>query len=217
MKSHLIGFLMNFWISFSLAFYFHSGEREEKCIIEDIPRDTLVIGNYKVQRWDVQIQDFLESAPGLGMIVTVKSPSAEVQLSKLYGPQGTFSFTSYLSGEHFICLQSNSTRFVALAGSKLRIHLDIRVGEHFLDESVVQAKDKVNELNIILEHLIEEINHVSKEQNYEREREEKFRKTSEGTNSNIVWWAIVQTLILISIGIWQIKSLRDFFISKKLV
>ncbi|NWS49989.1 TMD11 protein, partial [Probosciger aterrimus] len=172
---------------------------------------------YKVERWDTQIQDFLESAPGLGMIVTVKTPSAEVLLSKLYGPQGTFSFTSYLSGGHFICLQSNSTRLVSLPGSKLRIHLDIRVGEHFLDESVVQAKDKVNELNIRLEHLIEQIHHVSKQQNYEREREEKFRKTSEATNSNIVWWAIVQTLILISIGIWQTKSLRDFFISKKLV
>jgi len=44
MKSQLIGFLTNFWISFSLALYFHSGEREEKCIIEDVPSDTLVIG-----------------------------------------------------------------------------------------------------------------------------------------------------------------------------
>jgi len=48
--------------------------------------------------------------------------------------------------------------------------LDIRVGEHFLDESVVQAKDKVNEVNVRLEHLIEQIRHVSKEQNYERVR-----------------------------------------------
>ncbi|KAM9237061.1 transmembrane emp24 domain-containing protein 11-like [Leptosomus discolor] len=217
MKSQLTGFLTSFWISFSFALYFHSGEREEKCIIEDVPSDTLVIGSYKVQRWDIHKQDFLESAPGLGMFVTVTTPSAEVLLSKLYGPQGAFSFTSYLSGEHVICLQSNSTRFVAFAGSKLRIHLDIRVGEHLLDESVVQAKDKVDEVNLRLEHLIEQINHVTKEQNYEREREEKFRKTSEETNSNILWWAIVQTLILISIGIWQIKSLRDFFISKKLV
>lgn len=37
---------MNFWISFSLALYFHSGEREEKCIIEDVPSDTLVTGRY---------------------------------------------------------------------------------------------------------------------------------------------------------------------------
>uniref|UniRef100_A0A8C3XZG2 GOLD domain-containing protein n=1 Tax=Catharus ustulatus TaxID=91951 RepID=A0A8C3XZG2_CATUS len=168
MKSKLIGFLMNFWISFSLALYFHIGEREEKCVIEDIPSDTLVVGNYKVQRWDIHTHDFLESAPGLGMFVTVTTPTGEVLLSKLYGPQGTFSFTSYLSGEHIICFQSNSTRFAVIAGSKL-------------------------------------------------EREEKFRKTSEETNSNILWWAIVQTLILISVGIWQIKSLRDFFIAKKLV
>ncbi|KFU91587.1 Transmembrane emp24 domain-containing protein 11, partial [Chaetura pelagica] len=196
---------------------FHSAEREEKCIIEDVPSDTLVIGNYKVQRWDIHQHEFLESAPGLGMFVTVTAPSAEVQMSKLYGPQGTFSFTSEMSGEHIICLQSNSTRFVAFAGSKLRIHLDIRVGEHFFDESAVQAKDKVNEVKLRLEHLIEQVYHVTKEQNYEREREEKFRKTSEETNSNILWWAIAQTLILIFIGIWQIKSLRDFFISKKLV
>ena len=52
---------------------------------------------------------------------------------------------------------------------------------------------------------------------FPQEREEKFRKTSEQTNSNILWWAVVQTLILVSIGIWQIKSLRDFFIAKKLV
>ncbi|XP_072192280.1 transmembrane emp24 domain-containing protein 11-like [Excalfactoria chinensis] len=217
MKSQLIGFLMSFWISFSLALYFHSGEREEKCVIEDIPSDTLVTGHYKVQKWDIHNRDFLDSAPGLGMFVTVTTPTSEVLLSKLYGPTATFSFTSYLSGEHVICLQSNSTKLVAFAGSKLRIHLDIRIGEHFLDEAVVQAKDKVNEVNIRIEHLLEQIHHISREQNYEREREEKFRKTSEQTNSNILWWAVVQTIILLSIGIWQIKSLRDFFITKKLV
>lgn len=46
MKSQLIGFLINFWISSSIALYFHSGEREEKCIIEDVPSDTLVTGRY---------------------------------------------------------------------------------------------------------------------------------------------------------------------------
>lgn len=39
-----------------------------------------------------------------------------------------------------------------------------------MDESEVQAKDKVNEVNLQLEHLIEQIHHVSKEQNYERVR-----------------------------------------------
>ncbi|XP_019408193.1 PREDICTED: transmembrane emp24 domain-containing protein 11-like [Crocodylus porosus] len=217
MKNQLIGFLFCFWIVLSQPFYFHSGEREEKCIIEDIPSETLVIGSYIVQRWDMHEQTFLESAPGLGMYVTITTPTEEVLLSKLYGPQGKFSFTSHVSGEHSICLQSNSTRLISFGGSKLRIHLDIRVGEHLIDEVIAQAKDKVNEANFRVEHLIEQIHHISKEQNYQRQREEYFRLTSEQTNSNILWWAFVQTLILILVGIWQIKCLKDFFIAKKLV
>ena len=49
-----------------------------------------------------------------------------------------------------------------------RIHLDIRVGEHDLDAAITQAKDKVNEVSFKLEHLIEQIEQIVKEQNYQR-------------------------------------------------
>lgn len=49
-----------------------------------------------------------------------------------------------------------------------RIHLDIRVGEHDLDAAIAQAKDKVNEVTFKLEHLIEQIEQILKEQNYQR-------------------------------------------------
>lgn len=51
---------------------------------------------------------------------------------------------------------------------KQRIHLDIRVGEHDLDAAVAQAKDKVNEVTFKLEHLMEQIEQILKEQNYQR-------------------------------------------------
>ncbi|XP_001510869.2 transmembrane emp24 domain-containing protein 11-like [Ornithorhynchus anatinus] len=217
MKISILLFLLNFWFAFSPAFYFHSGEREEKCIIEDIPSDTLITASFKVQQWDITTHDFLESAPGLGMFVTITTFRDEILMSKLYGPQGKFSFTTHSPGEHNICLQSNSTRLATFGGSKLRIHLDIRVGEHDLDSAIAQAKDKVNQVSFKLEHLTEQIEHIVKEQNYQRAREEHFRMTSEDTNSNVFWWALVQTLILISVGIFQMKSLKDFFIAKKLV
>ena len=37
-------FIFGLYFSLSAAFYFHAGEREEKCIIEDIPSDTLLTG-----------------------------------------------------------------------------------------------------------------------------------------------------------------------------
>nr|XP_024429693.1 transmembrane emp24 domain-containing protein 11 [Desmodus rotundus] len=210
-------FLLSFCFSLTTAFYFHTGEREEKCIIEDIPSDTLITGTFKIQQWDMVRHDFLESAPGLGLFVTVTTYNEEVLLSKLYGPQGTFHFTSHSPGEHIICLESNSTRLVSFGGSKLRVHLDIRVGEHDLGAAIAQAKDKVNEVSFKLEHLTEQIEQIVKEQNYQRDREEKFRATSEDTNSNVLRWAFAQTLTLISVGVLQMKHLQHFFIAKKLV
>jgi hypothetical protein len=49
-----------------------------------------------------------------------------------------------------------------------RIHLDIRVGEHDLDAAIVQAKDKVNEVTFKLQHLIEQVEQILKEQDYQR-------------------------------------------------
>uniref|UniRef100_F7HTK4 GOLD domain-containing protein n=1 Tax=Callithrix jacchus TaxID=9483 RepID=F7HTK4_CALJA len=213
----MLTFLLCFGFPVSTAFYFHAGEREEKCVIEDIPSDTLVTGTFKIQQWDTGRHTFLESAPGLGMFVTITTYNDEVILSKLYGPQGTFHFTSHSPGEHIICLESNSTKLVSFGGSRLRIHLDIRVGEHDLDAAIAQAKDKVNELTFELEHLIEQIKQIIKEQNYQRDREENFRMISEDTNSNVLWWAFAQILIFISVGIFQMKYLKDFFIAKKLV
>lgn len=37
-------------------------------------------GNYKVQKWDIHKQGFLDSAPGLGMFVTVTTPTTEVNI-----------------------------------------------------------------------------------------------------------------------------------------
>ncbi|XP_076980632.1 transmembrane emp24 domain-containing protein 11 isoform X2 [Tamandua tetradactyla] len=185
--------------------------------MEDIPSDTLITGTFKVQQWDIGRHDFLESAPGLGMFVTVTTYNDEVLLSKLYGPQGTFYFTSHSPGEHIICLESNSTKLVSFGGSELRVHLDVRVGERDVDAAMAQAKDKVNEVSIKLEHLIEQMQQIVKEQNYQRDREENFRMTSENTNGNVLCWAFAQTLILISVGLFQMKHLKDFFIAKKLV
>ncbi|KAI4542641.1 hypothetical protein MG293_006767 [Ovis ammon polii] len=83
-------------------------------------------GSFKIQQWDLGRHDFLESAPGLGMFVTVTTYNDE------------------------------------------RVHLDIRVGEHDLDAAITQAKDKVNEVSFKLEHLIEQIEQIVKEQNYQR-------------------------------------------------
>ncbi|XP_046526514.1 transmembrane emp24 domain-containing protein 4 [Equus quagga] len=197
--------------------YFHIGETEKRCFIEEIPDETMVIGNYRTQMWDKQKEVFLPSTPGLGMHVEVKDPEGKVVLSRQYGSEGRFTFTSHTPGEHQICLHSNSTRMALFAGGRLRVHLDIQVGEHANNYPEIAAKDKLTELQLRARQLLDQVEQIQKEQDYQRYREERFRLTSESTNQRVLWWSIAQTVILILTGIWQMRHLKSFFEAKKLV
>ncbi|CAB1335954.1 unnamed protein product [Coregonus sp. 'balchen'] len=181
------------WLSPSYSLYFHIGETEKKCFIEEIPDETMVIGKYRTQLWDKQTGSFLPATPGLGMHVEIKDPDTKIILSRQYGSDGRFTFTSHTPGEHQICLHSNSTKMALFAGGKLRVHLDIQVGEHTNNYPEIAAKDKLTELQLRARQLLDQVEQIQKEQNYQR------------------------TLILLTTGIWQMKHLKSFFEAKKLV
>jgi hypothetical protein len=50
-----------------------------------------------------------------------------------------------------------------------------------------------------------------------QQREERFRQVSDSTNARVLWWSLGQTIILILMGIWQMRHLKSFFEAKKLV
>ena len=49
-----------------------------------------------------------------------------------------------------------------------RVHLDIQVGEHAVDYQQIQAKDKLTELQLRIRQLLDQVEQVTKEQNYQR-------------------------------------------------
>ena len=49
-----------------------------------------------------------------------------------------------------------------------RVHLDIQVGEHAIDYQQIQAKDKLTELQLRIRQLLDQVEQVTKEQNYQR-------------------------------------------------
>ncbi|CAH2229790.1 transmembrane emp24 domain-containing protein eca [Pararge aegeria] len=197
------------------ALYFHIAEGERKCFIEEIPDDTTVIVNYKVELFDPRSGGFMPSSPGIGMHVEVRDPNDRVVLSRVYSSEGMISFTSATPGEHTLCMYSNSTSW--FSGSQLRVHLDIQVGEHAVDYANVAQKDKLSELQLRIRQLLDQVHQITKEQSYQRHREERFRMTSESTNSRVLWWSLLQSAVLLSIGYWQMRHLKSFFEAKKLV
>ncbi|XP_065122573.1 transmembrane emp24 domain-containing protein 9-like [Paramisgurnus dabryanus] len=144
------------------------------------------------------------------MFVEVKDPDEKVILSRQYGSEGRITFTSHTPGEHQICLHSNSCKFALFADRMLRVHLDIKVGEHTNNYAEIAAKDKLTEMQLRVIQLMEQVDQIRKEQNYQRYCEERFRQTNESTNLRILWWSIFQALILVAFGFLQTRHLNDW-------
>jgi len=195
--------------------FFEMTEKETKCFIEELPDDTIVHGKYRTQVKNKDSDTFEKTAPGMGMHVEVKDPEKKVVLARDYGAEGKFTFTSHMPGEHQICIHSNSTKWSLLAHETMKINLDLHVGEDNYKQ--VAQKEKLTELQLRVRQLMDQVTQIQKEQNYQRYREERFRATSESTNSRVLWWSILQTLVLVGAGVWQMRHMRTFFEAKKLV
>lgn len=202
-------------LEYGTGLYFHIGETERKCFIEEIPDDTTVLVNYKVEIFDPRADDFIRSSPGMGMHVEVSDPDDKTILSRVYSSEGRISFTSHTPGEHVICLYSNTSAW--FSGTQLRVHLDIQVGEHAIEYANIAQKEKFTELELRIRQLLDQVEQITKEQNYQRYREERFRQTSESTHRRVLWWSLTQSVVLLIMGLWQMKHLKNFFEAKKLV
>ncbi|XP_017783384.1 PREDICTED: transmembrane emp24 domain-containing protein eca-like [Nicrophorus vespilloides] len=188
-------------LEFTNGLYFHIGETETKCFIEEIPDDTDVIVIYKAELYNPRSGGFMPSSPGIGMHIEVKDPGDKLILSRVYRSEGKIFLTSHTPGEHVICMYANHT--VWINGSQLRVHLDILVGEHTINYDAVVQKEKLSEMQLRIRQLLNQVEQITKEQNYQRYREESFRQTSESTNSRILWWSVTQIAVLIVMGAWQ--------------
>ncbi|CAH8448491.1 unnamed protein product [Schistosoma turkestanicum] len=199
-------------IGISQSIFFHMKETEERCFLEDVPEDTLVAGSYKLL---ASKGNHFERSKDLHVKVKVTDPFDQTLLDRVYSSEGRFVFTAHRPGEYKICVSSDSGAW--FGGSQLRVHLDIAVGDHALNYQEIATKDRLNDIQLRIRQLLDQVQSIAKDQNYQRIREENFRSLSESTNRRVTWWSVAQLVLLICIGFWQMRHLRAFFQAKKLV
>ena len=128
-------------------------------------------------------------------------------------PSGDFSFLALESGEYKICFQSQVKNWVGKTKTKLEIEFEIGF-EAMLN---LQRKESLESLHGKVSILNSKIMDIRREQQLMREREESFRDISESVNSRAMWWTVIQVTLLIIVCVWQIKSLRSFFVKQKVL
>ncbi|EGG17311.1 emp24/gp25L/p24 family protein [Cavenderia fasciculata] len=199
-----------------------------KCYIEENPKDTLLVGKFTLE--DMNPQNGVVNS-GLGtyrnieadkmnefiaLTVLVTDPEKREVLSKTMGSTGRFAFQTAMGGEYKICVSTNPSKWFG-PQVKTRLHLDIQVGANANDYEEIAKVEHLNNLEISVKRLNDRVTQIRKEQSYQKGREVVFRNTSESTNSRVMWWSVLQLIILVLTGMWQMRHLKSFFKAKKLV
>jgi len=209
-------FAVVLWVQISSAStYLVLEEGQQRCFIEELPKDTLVTGKYMSA---VEPSNLPPSSEERALVIklTVTDADGNAVLTRDMTPQGRFAFTTQTPGEHRMCFTTAGGRWFGTR-QRTRLFLDIETGGSAVDYEELEKQEQLGELGVRIRKINDRIKDIRAEQNYQRNREIAFRDTSESTNSRVMWWSILQTAVLVACGLWQISHLRSFFKTKKLV
>eukprot|EP01135_Chromosphaera_perkinsii_P004627 Nk52_evm20s292 gene=Nk52_evmTU20s292 len=199
----------------SSGLYFHMKPNSQKCFLEEVPKETNVEGKYQIEMQNEGSDSWHEAKDETAIHVIVKDPNNDDVMSKDYHGKGKFTFISEHAGEFIICLSTKTTKW--FGAYNMRVHFDLSVGEGTNDYAEIKKEEKLSEIQLRIRQLLDQVDGIIKEQDYQRVREARFRNTSESTNARVLWWSIAQTAILVCTGYWQLRHLKGFFEAKKLV
>eukprot|EP00484_Ammonia_sp_Unknown_P030223 CAMPEP_0197030156 /NCGR_PEP_ID=MMETSP1384-20130603/9440_1 /TAXON_ID=29189 /ORGANISM="Ammonia sp." /LENGTH=209 /DNA_ID=CAMNT_0042459447 /DNA_START=164 /DNA_END=793 /DNA_ORIENTATION=+ len=190
------------------SLYWLLPSNQEKCFLEEIPAETLVVVTYKSL-------DHALLTNEQGLFAVIRDPFDNVVSQQaLTESEGRVAFSSEHAGDHRVCFGVNGD-----SGEnreyKMEIHIDS--GDHAHDYDKLARVEHLSTIEVELRRLNDKIRAIRNEQQYQKQREEEFRNTSENTNYKVVVWSIIQTVVLIACGLFQIWHLKQFFTSKKLV
>ncbi|MES1906886.1 MAG: hypothetical protein MHM6MM_000113 [Cercozoa sp. M6MM] len=197
------------------AFYIKVVEGSKRCFIEEVPAETLVVATYKNLDW-MMLSQAAGGQQASQILVTVRNPRNQVIHEQPTRESGKVAFTSESGGEHTVCVSTTTSHWFG-QNREFRVELGLEVGEEATDYEEMAKVEHLSAIEVEIRKLNDKVRDIRQEQAYQKGREERFRNTSESTNSRVVWFSIVQTIVLVASGAFQLWSLKTFFQSKKLV
>ena len=212
----LLGIFCLLCASSCQAIYLKMREGERRCFIQDTPKDTLVLTTFSSSIIPDPQRPDQNPNIDFGIRTTVLDPSGNTLYQKLSNSEGKVVFTTVVGGEHKLCFQTNTSKWFTMSRT-IKFEFTVDTGAGATDYVEVAKLEHLNELQVFVRRLNDRVKEIRKEQAYMKFREMAARNTSESTNARVMWWSLIETILLIGSGLWQINYLKNFFKQKKLV
>jgi hypothetical protein len=185
--------------------------RDEECFYVSYPPGaSMMFGNY----------DQVDGAPsGPFSLVVMDVDKERVLFKSLKGSRvGTFKVNLKEGQKASICLQNG----LLAPGRREKPHdgLERVVGFQF----VVEPKDEGIGLQVqngrllkSSQELMRELSTLKSRHDYQRVREAKHREIVESTFSRLLWWIILESLVLVGVAAGQVMYLRRFLEKRRYI
>ena len=170
-----------------------------------------------MELWDKSTSMYASSTQATVQISVVYATTQHQLVSQKGNAQGKLSFTAADSGDHHLCLTVQSSGW---ASSRARLYLDIQYGQDKQDKPVKKddaKKSAYADIIFRIKDLQSRVKNIRNELEHQRDREKEFRNHSERLNSSAIRWTLAQLLVLGITCVWQLRYLKQFFLTKKLV
>ncbi|OAF68473.1 Endoplasmic reticulum vesicle protein 25 [Intoshia linei] len=184
---------------FCIKFDIESGK--ERCIGDEVNKDILVKGQYKVS-----------SQPGGQLHVSIYDSKHSTLYSQKNKDNGEFSFSTDDFDIFKVCFKSFSGTL-----QKRTVFLDIKFGSEAKDYKEMAELEKLKPLDVKLKMVQDLSKEIVKNFDELAVQERKMNQTNESTHSRILYLSIFSIVCVIGLAVWQAMYLKKYFRTRKLI
>ncbi|PFH32940.1 transmembrane protein [Besnoitia besnoiti] len=189
------------------AAYFYVQESQDKCFVESVPVGVALTVTYKNPE-----------NPGVTCSIIFKDPNGRSVFSREVLPTDAYGKISHMTasvGEYKVCISCASSKWFST--QLLKWSVSIELGDTDINIDDLAKKDQVDSLQLKLHAIAKRLEAMQAENEYERLQEERFQRTNESINSRVVWFSVLQLLLLCGTTLISVFYLIRYFHSQKII
>ncbi|CRG95056.1 transmembrane protein Tmp21 homologue, putative [Plasmodium gallinaceum] len=191
-----------------IEIYITLNSNKLKCIKERINKDTLVVGKVKTDNESYLVSLFIYDSD-----VSEKNfnyqPKLPIFESRNEHDIKT-AFTTFFSTSYSFCLQNRSNK-------NMNVYLEIKHGTEARDYTRIAKTEHLNKASIYLKQIIDQMNNFHVNLKRIKAMEEKEKAASDKLNDTLMWFSIINIIIIFIAAIIQDFYFKKFFTSKKII
>lgn len=191
---------------------------QKRCFLEELPKDTLVSGQYKAEEKSSSDPSQWAVNPDSKVQITVEEifDNDHMVVNQRGSFHGKFTFTAAEDGVHRLCFQIMSSGGW-FSSTQTKFHLNLAIGQAGELSLPDASPGGDNEISRRIRELKKRMLDIKREQVFQRTREAQLRDMSENANSRVIKYSIIQVIVLGITCAWQLTHLGTFFKKQKIV